>query len=96
MWDKSKVDSIDEIKAICEEYGYGHVMDIAAKLWGKNENPAAFVIGPCKGFAVACGCNNPAKCDWCCGCGWLTKKVKYIKIISKATKMSDRLKGSET
>jgi len=65
--------------------GYGRVMDIAQKLWSRQLvskygfGGGALMIGPCEAATVPCGCENQRECEWCGGCGWLTKKVRRIK-----------------
>lgn len=67
------------LKPICETFGYGAVMTVVSELWQEKNEAGAFVVGPCKGMVVSCGCEKPHKCDWCCGTGWLTKHVKVVK-----------------
>ncbi len=66
--------------------GFGNMMSLASEAWQaelelskSGSGIAAFVVGPCKAFAVPCGCEGSKDCDWCCATGWLTKKVKEIK-----------------
>lgn len=75
------------VLAVCEQHGYGAVMQSASELWKEKEELAgrdgsangAIVTGPCAGMIVPCGCKVPHKCDWCCGCSWLTEHVKRVK-----------------
>lgn len=67
------------IKKICDEHGYGNIMDIVYKLWRKKMSGSNFTIGPCESTTVPCECVSKNKCDWCCGCGWLTRHVKKVK-----------------
>ena len=30
-------------------------------------------------MTVPCGCKSQSSCDWCCGAGWLTGKVKALQ-----------------
>ena len=62
--------------------GFGRVMQLCEILWKKclRENSGGeFTVGPCRAFMVKCECKSPAKCDWCCGTGLLTEKVKLVK-----------------
>lgn len=76
-------------KILGDDIGYGRMMQLAQELWKENlerENPSLvggeFAYGPCVAMTVSCECErtdeNP-HCDWCCGSGWLTEKVKEIK-----------------
>jgi hypothetical protein len=42
-----RVDSI--VKSLCEQHGYGAVMDSAARLWRAKDPIGAFLVGPCVG-----------------------------------------------
>ncbi|WP_045391892.1 hypothetical protein [Vibrio rotiferianus] len=68
-----------EVKKHCELLGYGRVMQIASEEWLEKDKFGAFVIGVHAGLTEPCGCDEPSKCDWCCGSRWLTKKVKAVK-----------------
>ena len=35
------------VEAVCERFGYGAVMDAAARLWFRKDQIGAFVSGPC-------------------------------------------------
>lgn len=67
------------------DMGYGRAMQLAQKLWRetlvrKGMPPGGeFQYGPCVAMTVPCGCDNASQCEWCCGSGWLTKKVKAVK-----------------
>jgi hypothetical protein len=72
------------VSVLCEEHGYGRVMQLAALLWKSRVEEEGipgsyFVIGPRKSMVVSCGCDSPSSCDWCCGSGWVTRYVKAIK-----------------
>ena len=72
---------------ICRAFGFGATMSEVEHLYRQEVNlpdtlsvsGSNFVVGPCEAATVPCGCDVPHKCDWCCGCGWLTKHVKKIK-----------------
>lgn len=75
-----------KVEQLGKEVGYGHMMYQASKIWGiilreKGLGGGEFVVGPCKAQTVKCECDSPKDCDWCCGCGWITKKVKEVKDI---------------
>jgi hypothetical protein len=72
---------------ICRTFGFGATMQEVAHLYKIEVNKpyklaapgSNFVVGPCESMTVPCDCDAPHECDWCCGCGWLTKHVKAIK-----------------
>lgn len=74
-----------EVHALGKEIGYGNMMSLASEAWqaelesNYGSDAGAFVVGPCKGLVVPCGCGGSKDCDWCCATGWITKKVKEIK-----------------
>lgn len=37
------------VRGLCTKYGYGAIMDSAARQWGENDNSGAFFIGGCLG-----------------------------------------------
>jgi len=79
---------IRQVEELGNKIGYGNMMNLASKLWGKileekGCKGGEFIVGPCKAQVVACGCKSPASCDWCCGTNWLTRKVKNIKELKK-------------
>jgi hypothetical protein len=46
-----RVDSI--VKSLCEQHGYGAVMDSAARQWRSKDPIGAFLVGPCVATAQA-------------------------------------------
>jgi len=74
-----------DIEALCERIGYGNVMASASRLWAakcdaKGEPRGNFAVGACEVMTVPCphpasGKDVRGHCDWCCGAGWVTKKV---------------------
>jgi len=74
-----------QVQRLGAEIGYGNMMDLASQCWreylvGMGAPPGGeFVVGPCACMVVPCGCELPHKCEWCNGCGWLSKHVKAIK-----------------
>ena len=75
-----------DIEALCERIGYGNVISSASRLWGqKNDREnmprTNFTVGPCESMTVPCP--HPTQdrnghCNWCCGSGWLTKRVAEL------------------
>lgn len=71
--------------------GYGRLMQLTQQCWVADEKAqnsplaggGAFAYGPCLAMVEPCGCAGGSICDWCCGSGWLTKKVKLIKNAMK-------------
>ncbi len=71
-----------EVIKLGNQIGYGRLMQLASQCWGEKLGRlkgGEFCVGACIAMTDKCGCDNPDKCDWCCGTGWLTKKVKKIK-----------------
>jgi hypothetical protein len=85
----------DVVMAAGKRFGFGALMQAAQIAWTKwaaeNGVPdSEFVIGPCAAFSVACACtvrnvhrrkllDENGHCEWCCGCGWVTPKVRKIQ-----------------
>lgn len=75
------------VRELGDRIGYGNMMHLASGLWAKELFTSygivggEFVVGPCKSAVVPCECETPSKCDWCCGCGWVTKHVKKMKDV---------------
>ncbi len=77
--------------------GYGHLMHAAARVWRDNlardgMEGCALTVGPCATFTVRCGCRSHdagiarlldenGHCDWCCGCGWVTERVRVAQRV---------------
>lgn len=65
--------------------GYGRLMHLAQQCWRKKLakdglEGGEFATGPCVAFIVPCphpenGKDADGHCDWCCGSGWVTKRV---------------------
>lgn len=80
-----------EVGDLCRRYGFGCVMQVASYLWRRKgaedgQPSTGIVTGPHHGLTVPCFCRRvppddpnhherEGGCDWCCGCGWLTKAV---------------------
>lgn len=64
------------VAATCDAFGFGFVMQVAARVWRDRDPKGALVVGPCVSAVVEC--SHPGAtphCDWCCGAGWVTQKV---------------------
>lgn len=81
------------VKALGDRIGYGRLMSAAQGCWREvlastNTQGGEFAIGPCIGATVRCGCTYSRSprinCDWCCGSGWLTRKVRELQINEKS------------
>lgn len=73
----------DKVYKLGKEIGFGRLMDLASKCWRESLaqigfEGGEFVTGPCRSGTVPCICKDRAKCQYCRGCGWLTKAVKEI------------------
>lgn len=80
-WDKlQKLQAADteEVRRLCERIGYGRVLHDTARLWAKKDPVMAHTTGPGICLTVDCGCDTNG-CDWCCGTGKLTRRVKKAK-----------------
>lgn len=89
----------EQVRALGAVIGYGNMMHIASVSWGEKlaadgyPSGGEFVIGPCRALVVSCGCregevDGTGGCDWCCGCGWLTKHVREAQ--RAALKLGDK------
>jgi hypothetical protein len=77
-----------KIIELCEIHGYGRVMQVASSEWSKksdsiNLSGPNFVIGSFESKVVSCECKYHHNCKWCCGSGWLTNYVKFLKTVSE-------------
>lgn len=70
--------------------GFGRLMQLATICWREvlekqDLEGGEFVSGPCESMTVKCICRTTSNrqmytsCDWCCGCGWVTKKVRQLQ-----------------
>jgi hypothetical protein len=73
------------VRAIGGMFGYGRVMQLAEELWREklkihNMEGGEHTVGPCATFMVPCphpeNNNQTAGCDWCCGSGRVTERVR--------------------
>jgi hypothetical protein len=75
------------VAALGAEIGFGNLMHTAQECWRESNAVrgipagAEHIVGPCAVMAAPCGCEN-GRCDWCCGSGWLTHRVKQAKEAS--------------
>ncbi len=80
---------IAEVDALGRRVGYGFMMAEAQYLWREALIPKGLeggelIVGPCVSQTVKCPCVDKrdmygGSCDYCAGCGWLTKAV-YEKL----------------
>lgn len=73
------------VRTLADEIGYGRTMQLAEQLWRKKLATTGLeggehTTGPCATFMVPCphpptGRDANGHCDWCCGCGRITKRV---------------------
>ena len=78
-----------QVRRLGADIGYGNMMVLARDCW--RESLAAkdyplggeHSVGPCVALTVPCDCRD-GMCDWCCGSGWLTKRVKEAKDAARA------------
>jgi hypothetical protein len=77
-----------DVQDLGDRIGYGRMMQLAQECWRESlvaqRYPGfppgmEFQYGPCVSETVPCGCGHVSACDWCCGAGWLTKKVKALQ-----------------
>lgn len=68
--------------------GYGRMMQFAEECWRELLERSGgaggeHTTGPCAAFMVPCECielgTGPVNCDWCCGCGRVTKHVREVQ-----------------
>ena len=90
---------MDPSKQLVEQLGraigFGNMMQLTQECWTEANKKdgvpeeSAKVCGPCLAETVPCDHNGfqGHECDWCGGCGWVTKKVaksmKVEKIIEE-------------
>ncbi len=74
------------VRALGDMIGYGRMMQLAEQCWrSKLESDGLeggeHTTGPCAAMMVPCphpenGRDANGHCDWCCGAGRVTKKVR--------------------
>jgi len=68
------------VRELGDQIGYGRVMQLASQIWDTKRPGGAHAVGPCLAGVVPCphpesGRDANGHCDWCCGAGWVTKRV---------------------
>jgi len=76
----------EAVRKLGDDIGFGNMMNLARDCWHDSlqaKYPGTpdgeLAVGPCVATTVPCGCKKAYKCDWCCGSGWLTKRVARAK-----------------
>lgn len=73
------------VSKLGEAIGYGHMMQLAEKLWAASleekghPRGGEFAAYCCTSFMVPCGCAAPSGCAWCCGTGRIVQHVKLAR-----------------
>jgi hypothetical protein len=79
----------DAVRSLGDQIGYGNLMSTANEIWAavaraNGTDGSNFTVGPCAAMVVTCPhefdpsekfLDENGHCDWCCGCGWVTKRV---------------------
>jgi len=81
-WDKF-------LAKICNEQGYGVVMEMLAYYWQIDKGNEARTIGPHRDLLVGCDCEEGQSCEWCCGTHMLTHRVKRAMLEAEAKTETD-------
>lgn len=79
----------EEIKRLGKRVGFGFMMKVAQASWREelknwshgDISGGEFVVGPCAASTVPCVCigtGDRYSCDYCCGCGCVTKAVRAL------------------
>ena len=80
---------IDDVRALGDRIGYGNLMLLAESAWRSKLEPLGFAggefsCGPCASEVVPCACSGrtgaAVMCDWCCGTGRVTKRVRQAAL----------------
>lgn len=87
----------DLVRAIGDRIGYGRLMQLAEEVWREKASAEGLhgsehTTGPCAAFMVRCQCLEEEKpeldrnghCDWCCGAGRVTERVRAEQKRSEA------------
>lgn len=97
-WDRLQRMQEGEKQAVMDlgkRIGFGRIMQLAQQLWGESLKEQGlgggeFAYGPCVAMLVDCICvenkTRRSGCDWCCGTGKVTKKVRAAAGIDEAQK----------
>lgn len=75
---------LDEVYALGLRIGWGYVMQLAERCWREHleaiDDPPGgeHTVGPAAALLVACHCSvdERSRCDWCCGVGRVTRRVR--------------------
>ncbi len=81
-----------DVRELGDRIGYGRLMQAAEKIWGEKQPGLQHSVGPGASLLVKCPCreNGPANnCDWCCGCGRVTERVKQAMELEKRLSFLD-------
>lgn len=70
-----------EVQALGDRIGFGRVMQLAEQIWDRTYPGSAHSTGPCTAFLVKCPCPPSGRdanghCEWCCGAGRVTERVR--------------------
>lgn len=98
-WNRINALEADRVRALCQDIGYGRVMQLAELVW-RADKPSGFAgaehsVGPCASTLVPCPCsedrheNGGASCEWCCGSCRVTKRVRSAMLQVAAAKALD-------
>lgn len=77
------------VRRLGADIGYGNMMVLARDCWRESLAAKGYPlggehsVGPCIACTVPCDCPD-RRCDWCCGSGWLTERVKEAKAAARA------------
>lgn len=71
----------DRIRDLANEIGFGRIMQLCEKLWREEMMQQSLAggeltVGPAAKFVVPCPCGADEKCEWCCGSGQVTDRVR--------------------
>jgi hypothetical protein len=80
---------MDAVRQLGDAIGYGSLMTTASEVWASKArvnktDGSNFTVGPCAAMVEVCPhefdpsekyLDENGHCDWCCGAGWVTKRV---------------------
>lgn len=74
------------VRDLGDRIGYGRVMQLAEQLWrakliAQGHPGGEHTTGPCAAFMAPCPCPESGRdaaghCEWCCGAGRVTERVR--------------------
>lgn len=70
------------VRELGDRLGYGRVMQLCEQIWDAKIPGGAHSVGPCVALLVPCphqGADNAVECDWCCGAGRVTERVRQAQ-----------------